>query len=172
MAAALLPDEVHAAISARVETLSPTDGYSSDSANGYGHGANDAWRESDRPLVPELAPKNAAHLSFFVDDRSIEDLETRQDVDDDEPEVASTIVVRFLFELRPNCETRDWKASGRAGVHVLRHLLKEGWDSGFVVRPDRQLMQRSFVGSDAGGTWVRVDLRLRVLYILSLASQP
>jgi hypothetical protein len=157
----MLPEEVRAALTARIAAIP---------VGTYTHDANDAWRECAEPLVPERNPSNAQHLAFFVDDRDLDDTQARQSTPDDEPEVRAPIVVRFLFAVRPHDPKTDWDGAGRAATHVLRELLVEGWSSQLTVNAGAsRLITRTPVGR---GAWLRVEVRVVVRYILSLAQQP
>lgn len=158
-----VPDSVHEALTARIAALTPTDGYSSSTANGYAHDANDAWTASDQALVPEYAPNPATHLAFFVDDRNLESIDGY--TQDHELLVAAPVVVRYLFQVRPYDQVRDWRASSRAATALLAWLTAEGWSGEFNVLPaSGPLLNRTPVG---GGEWLACELRLRVLYSLS-----
>lgn len=158
-----VPDSVHEALTARITALTPTDGYSSSTANGYAHDANDAWTASDQALVPEYAPNPATHLAFFVDDRNLESIDGY--TQDHELLVAAPVVVRYLFQVRPYDQVRDWRASSRAATALLAWLTAEGWSGEFNVLPaSGPLLNRTPVG---GGEWLACELRLRVLYSLS-----
>lgn len=158
-----VPDSVHEALTARIAALTPTDGYSSSTANGYAHDANDAWTASDQALVPEYAPNPATHLAFFVDDRNLESIDGY--TQDHELLVAAPVVVRYLFQVRPYDQVRDWRASSRAATALLAWLTADGWSGEFNVLPaSGPLLNRTPVG---GGEWLACELRLRVLYSLS-----
>lgn len=158
-----VPDSVHEALTARIAALTPTDGYSSSTANGYAHDPNDAWTASDQALVPEYAPNPATHLAFFVDDRNLESIDGY--TQDHELIVAAPVVVRYLFQVRPYDQVRDWRASSRAATALLAWLTADGWSGEFNVLPaSGPLLNRTPVG---GGEWLACELRLRVLYSLS-----
>lgn len=158
-----VPDSVHEALTARIAALTPTDGYSSSTANGYAHDVNDVWTASDQALVPEYAPNPATHLAFFVDDRNLESIDGY--TQDHELLVAAPVVVRFLFQIRPYDQVRDWRASSRAATALLAWLMADGWSGEFNVLPaSGPLLNRTPVG---GGEWLACELRLRVLYSLS-----
>lgn len=159
------PDIVHAAITARITALTPTDGYSSSTASGYAHDANDAWTASDQALVPEYAPNPATHLSFFVDDRNLESLDG--ETEDHEVLVAAPVIIRYLYQIRPYDQVRDWRGSSRAAQALLAWLMVDGWSGEFNVLPaSGPLLNRTPVGD---GEWLACELRLRVLYSLSTA---
>jgi hypothetical protein len=161
---AMLPDEVHQRITDRIAALVPTDGYSSDTAAGYAQSPNDAWRQASEPLVPESSPSTTAHLVFFVDDRSTENSDGSTALD--EILTSSVVTIRFLFQLRPMDQVRDWRASGRAAAHLLAWLLVDGWSEQFnVLVPEGQFLLRTPVG---GGEWLACELRIRIHYALSL----
>jgi hypothetical protein len=173
MSPAYTPDEIRQLLAARILTLVVTDGYSSSSKNGYGHGANDAWREADEPLLPEWEPSVGSHLAFWVDDREL--LDTRQSLSVVEdpanwPEAASPIVVRFLFELRAGtARKRDWDGAARAGVALFRHLLAEGWTDALTVSTTDRPVTRKPLQIE-GDDWLMVEVRVRVRFKLSLAE--
>lgn len=159
---AVLPDDVHAAITNRIAALVPTDGYSTSTANGYAHDANDAWRATDQPLVPELTPNAAAHLAFFVDDRNLDSVDGY--TQDGELLVVAPATIRWLFQIRPYDQIRDWRGSARSGAALLAHLLADGWSGEFNIVPGNgQLMARSVVGD---GEWLSCELQIRVSYAI------
>lgn len=159
----MLPDEVHQIITNRIAALVPTDGYSSDSALGYAHSAQDAWRQVTEPLIPESAPSTLAHLAFFVDDRTFDNTDGM--LATDELLVSNLVTVRWLFQLRPHDMVRDWRASGRAAAHLLAWLRADGWSGEVNIHPEvGQLLLRTPAG---GGEWLACELRLRVYYALS-----
>lgn len=157
----MFPDEVRALLTARIAAMSVLDSYRQTS--------DDAWRESEDPLVPELAPLPGTHLCFFVDDRTVDDTGTAQSTWQDAPQVWSPVVVRFMFGLRPASRKTDWDAAGRAAVHVLRQLLADGWSEDVnVQRPaGSRVVSRSIAEPS---DWVVVEVRVQVHYPLSLSE--
>jgi hypothetical protein len=160
------PQTVRQAITARIAALSPSDGYSS-GAVGYAQASTDAWRESEDPLFPEWEPSLRAHLSFFVDDRDLVDTLQTAGTLDDEPVTVAPVVVRFNFRIRGGRKTEDWDAAAEAGRCLLGHLLADGWGPAFVVSRDPRPLTRIPVRGDE---FALVEVRVRVLYTLSLAA--
>lgn len=158
---AIDPYEVRQAITARAEALVVSDLYRRDTADG--------WRESSVPLVPEIEPEQLAHLGLWVDDRNQDTagLPSGYTADFvDGAYLSAPITVRFCFQLQPHARKEGWDAAGKAGTHLLRHLL--AWDNSEVnLIPDTNLIARGFLQS--APDWVAVELRLRALYTLSLA---
>jgi hypothetical protein len=163
--AALLPYEVRQAITARILALTPTNGYGA-GASGYAQTANDAWREAADPLFPEWEPQTRQHLSFFVDDRDLEDTIGARG-HDDHPVMGAPLVVRFLASWRPMSRKVDWDAAGKAGAHLYRHLLADGWTQDFEV----QRTTRPITRIPAEDGVIVVEVRVRALYQFSLADQ-
>ena len=154
----MLPDEIHTAVCNRIAALTPLDGYTTATASGYSHSANDAWRLSDQPLVPEFAPSTQAHLIFFLDDRAFENFGSMTETD--ALLLNSLCTVRFLFEMRPYDQVRDWRAAGVAGMHLLSWLSVDGWSEQLNIYPaDGQVLLRTPVGN---GEWLACELRIRL----------
>lgn len=157
----VLPGDVRDAITDRIEAMTPLAGYS--------WGSDDAWSESEVALVPEWQADTQAHLSFFVDDREAEvDTTTRQLVaPDDTMMVVSPMVIRFLFQIRPDQRKTDWDASARAAVHVLREVCRDEYDIDLICIPDRRVMSRIPLGV---AEFLAVEVRIIARYPLNLAD--
>jgi hypothetical protein len=165
------PSDVRRAITERLEAL-PVEGksYVSTADN-----IVEAWRESREPLIPEREPSALAHLVFFVDDRDTVIGGPGSSVgrpSGSTPfggvQTESPIVVRFLAKMRAKDRIGSWDAAGDAGLDAVRWLIQEdgaSWPPGFILLPTARLMSRAPVGPQE---WLRVDLRLAVLYPLSL----
>jgi hypothetical protein len=146
------PWEVSAAITARIEALVPDASYRQD--------ADDAWRQCEQPLIPELAPEHLAHLSFWVDDRDGSTIPSRQNADE-MIEMRPRVVVRFLARLRPNSRNDDWTRGQRALVYLLRHLNTAAWQTGdLTILLDEPIYSMRVVGND----YIACELRLRACY--------
>lgn len=138
----------------------------------YRQTANDAYSEAIDPLLPEYDPSSTVHLSFFVDDRDIENSEnSRSRVDYRElPLVQAPVTIRFLYHVRPMSRKIDWDGSSSAATHVLRELLSEPWDGiDLILRPERRMISRIPLSNDVG-EFVSVEVRLIALYPLNLAT--
>lgn len=165
----LLPSQVRQAVTTRILALQPTDGYTA-GRTGYAHAAGDAWRAAEEPLFPEWEPTTRAHLGFFVDDRELIDTARSRSTVEDEPIVDAPLVVRFNYRIRGiGKRIADWDAAGAAGVHVLRHLLAEGWALlPFSIYRDTRPLTRIPVQGDE---FALVEVRVRALFPLSLGEQ-
>lgn len=148
------PWEVAAAIVDRIEALTPS---------GYTQDADDAWRQSETPLIPELMPEQIAHLAFWVDDRDGTAIASRQN-SDEAIEMRPRLVVRFLARLRPNSRNGDWILGQKALLALLRWL--NGWQPAeFDILLDDPLYSMRVVGND----YLACELRLRAVYQTSAA---
>lgn len=160
-----LPSELRQALTERIEALVPSSAYRQQSY--------DAWREAESPIVPELQPAPAAHLAFFVDDRNLDDTGRERASVDDGLLAEAPIDVRFWYRVRPVIELAksDWDGAATAAVHLLRHLLAEGWQDIAVIRPDPSVIRRLPVGTAEGSDpFLLVTVRVRALYELTLAE--
>ena len=171
----LRPHEVRQAITTRISEMSVASGYAR-----AGAAQVEQFREASEPMVMGMEPATRAHLAFFVDDRAMDAVhEPRGRVNDTtgtDMRVSSPMVVRFMFQIRPQLATKipDWDAAGLAAVDVLRALLTEGWpdaetddDDDFVIRQGARPISRN---PDVDG-WLVVEIQIVVNYTLSLASQ-
>ena len=138
----MTPAEARQLVTTRITTLSP--------GAGYAQGAT-AWVESVVPLVPEFDPEPKAHLSFFVDDRDLSLMPSRQGTNG-ELLVIATHRVRFLFRLRPNSRVADWDSASDAARALWRHLLTEAaaWTGALNLSPvEGGFVTRAIVGDAA-----------------------
>ncbi len=158
--AAILPDEVRQTITTRIAAITPWSSY---------RRGTEVFAEASEPLVPEWEPATRAHLAFFVDDRDLEAIEVHGN-DENGMLSEAPITVRILYQIRPALTTKitDWDDAGRCGSHVLGELLAEWPAMAEPIRPERRVLSRRPVGA---GDWILVELRLRVVYTLSLALQ-
>lgn len=164
---AALPHEIRQAVTDRIEALTP--------ASAYRHTTADAWREAESPLVPEWEPAAIAHLSFFVDDRDLDNIETHRGRVEDAvewPMVRAPFTVRFLYAVRPVVahQLTDWDNASKAAVALIRHVLAEGWQDLAVITLGARPIARLPAGGD-GDPYLRVEVQFRALYELSLALQ-
>ena len=134
----------------------------------YQRDTADAWRQVEFPLVPEVEPAQMAHLGFWIDDRDQVQSGTPAGLNssfDDGAYLDTPLTFRALFELQPHAAAADWDRAGRAGIHMLRHLLRLEHSEINLV-PDSAPMSRGFINQPG---WVAVELRVRAQYLLSLA---
>jgi len=164
---AYLPSAVAETIRSRVESLAPR--------ASYAQGAT-AWERSSYMLVPEYEPDTAAHLRFFVDDRSIVQGGTPQLPTDGcaGVTVRAPVSVSWLMRLRPLGDglrasdvdaVTDWDAAGVSACHLAGHLLASGWHDFDLVALAPGFLDRRPV---LGGEWLQVELRLSVAYTLDI----
>lgn len=175
------PDLVRQAITARISALvvdatcltSGPLGVAS-TVTGYAQSTTDTWQEAEEPLVPELEPSTRAHLSFFVDDRDVDDTMRSRSTHGDEPLVRAPLIVRFLYRVRPMSNRKpDWDRASRAGRALLAHLLHDhAWTVDLVLqRPNSgQLIRRVPIAGDGDGNFLAVEVRVDAIYQLSLAA--
>ena len=141
--------DVTAAIVARIEALIPS---------GYTQDADDAWRQTETPLIPEFMPEHLAHLAFWLDDRDGGTIHSRQNADD-AIEMRPRLVVRFLARLRPNSRNADWGLGQTAMMALLREL--NNWQPAeFDILLDDAIYTSRVVGND----YLACELRLRAVY--------
>lgn len=143
------PWDVRAAIVARIEALTPS-GYSQDN--------DDAWRESETPLIPEFMPEHLAHLAFWLDDRDGTTVPSREN-SAEAIELRPRLTVRFLARLRPNSRNDDWVLAQRAQMALIRQL--NNWQPAeFDILLDDAIYTSRVVGND----YLACELRLRAVY--------
>lgn len=148
----MTPGETRQAITARIAAL-PVD-------PSYQQSATDAWRESAVPLVPERDPEPAAQLTFFVDNRRISLLQTRQNASQDLL-INAPVVIRFLYRMRPSDRVGDWDRADAARVALWKWLLN-GWEEDLELNinpsePDMSTFQ-------VIGDWIAVSLTIVCSY--------
>jgi len=126
----------------------------------YRQSPTDAWTESKVPLVPELTPEPAAHLSFFVDNRRIGLLQTRQNASQDLL-INSPITIRFLYRMRASNRVGDWDGADAARVSLWKWLL-DGWEEtyGLNINPS----EPDFSTFPVIGDWIAVSLIIVCTY--------
>jgi len=147
----MTPAEVRLALTARIVALTP----SSD----YYQAATDAWNESKAPLIPELTPEVQANLAFFVDDREMRLVSTRQGGTD--YRVDAPVVVRFLYRLRSTDAVNDWDRAGKAALALLDWLADYQADA-FDLYFNEATLTRQVLGTDK----LALSLRFNVIYFL------
>lgn len=120
----------------------------------YRQSDSDAWTESKVPLVPELTPEPAAHLSFFVDNRRISLLQTRENAAQDLL-VNQPVTIRFLYRMRSSNRVGDWDSADAARVALWKWLL-DGWEEtyGLNINPS----EPDFSTFQVIGDWIAVSL--------------
>jgi hypothetical protein len=122
----MTPYEVRQAITTRIAAL-PV-------AAGYQQSATDAWTEAKVPLIPELTPEPAAHLSFFVDNRNLSLTRSRAN-SSELLYVQSTWTIRFLSRMRAADRVGDWDKANAATVALWKWLLASGWTTEIGITP-------------------------------------
>lgn len=100
----------------------------------YQQSATDAWTQGKVPLIPELTPEPAAHLSFFVDNRNLSLSGSRANTAE-QLYVRSTWTIRFLSRMRPADRVGDWDKANAAAVALWKWLLAEGWTTEIGITP-------------------------------------
>lgn len=100
----------------------------------YQQSTTDAWTEGKVPLIPELTPEPAAHLSFFVDDRNLSLSRSRAN-SAELLYVRSTWTVRFLSRMRAADRVGDWDKANAAAVALWKWLLASGWTTEIGITP-------------------------------------
>jgi hypothetical protein len=148
----MTPAEARQTITARIAALAVDPAYQQSST--------DAWTESKVPLVPELTPEPAAHLSFFVDNRRISLLQTRQNASQDLL-INAPITIRFLYRMRASNRVGDWDGADVARVALWKWLLN-GWEEAYGLNinpsePDLSTFQ-------VIGDWIAVSLTIVCTY--------
>lgn len=131
------PSDVRALVNARVAALTPS--------SSYYHQATDQWAESSIPLIPELDPGPIEHLRFFVDDRTVNQRESRNSSGDN-TFVDTTLAVRFCYRMRPHDRVTDWDGASKAAMALRRQLLADDWSGDVTIRPDPQVLTRQVYG--------------------------
>lgn len=122
----MTPYEARQAVTTRVAALAV------DST--YQQSATDAWTEGKVPLIPELTPEPAAHLSFFVDNRNVALTRSRSNAAE-LLYVRSTWTIRFLSRMRAADRVGDWDKANAAAVALWRWLLASGWTTEIGITP-------------------------------------
>lgn len=169
------PRDVRRGIRDRILGLVVSDGYTTDTSEGYGHSARDAWSEAEYPLLPQYEADSLAHLSFAVlDEEQIEGVGSVNLDVDREPLGRQLVRVRYLFETRPARWWDDWDAAADAGRAIAEALLDDdlglsAWDA--TVSLDRTWLRRLPLGAGQdGGRWLLCEVRLLILYPIALGS--
>jgi hypothetical protein len=146
------PAEARQTITARIVALTVDPGYQQSNT--------DAWTESKVPLVPELTPEPAAHLSFFVDNRRISLLQTRQNASQDLL-INAPVTIRFLYRMRASNRVGDWDGADAARVALWKWLLN-GWEEtyGLNINPSEPDLSTFQVIGD----WIAVSLTIVCTY--------
>jgi hypothetical protein len=142
---------VRLALTARIVALTP--------ASSYRQAAADAWTESKAPLIPELTPETQANLAFFVDDRELRLISTRQAGADFR--VDAPVTVRFLYRMRSTDAVNDWDRAGKAGEALLSWLASYQ-DADFDLHFNEATLTRQVLGTDK----LALSLRFNVIYYL------
>lgn len=148
----MTPAEARQTITARIAALTVDPGYQQSNT--------DAWTESKVPLVPELTPEPAAHLSFFVDNRRISLLQTRQNASQDLL-INAPVTIRFLYRMRASNRVGDWDGADAARVALWKWLLN-GWEEtyGLNINPSEPDLSTFQVIGD----WIAVSLTIVCTY--------
>lgn len=148
----MTPAEARQAITAHISVLAV------DAA--YQQSGTDAWKEALVPLVPERDPEPLAHLSFFVDNRRIALLQTRENAAQDML-INSTITIRFLYRMRAANRVGDWDGADAARVALWKWLLN-GWEEefGLNINPAEPELSTFQVLGD----WIAVSLAITCTY--------
>lgn len=148
----MTPAEARQTITARIVALTVDPGYQQSNT--------DAWTESKVPLVPELTPEPAAHLSFFVDNRRISLLQTRQNASQDLL-INAPVTIRFLYRMRASNRVGDWDGADAARVALWKWLLN-GWEEtyGLNINPSEPDLSTFQVIGD----WIAVSLTIVCTY--------
>lgn len=122
----MTPYAVRQAVTTRIAALAVDASYS--------QSATDAWTQGAVPLIPELTPEPAAHLSFFVDNRSLNLTRSRSNAYE-LLYVQSTWTIRFLSRMRPADRVGDWDKANAAAVALWKWLLVSGWTTEIGITP-------------------------------------
>ena len=145
--------EVRQALTARIVALAP--------ASTYYQSISDTWTESKAPLIPELTPEIQANLAFFVDDRDLRLVATRQGGTD--YRVDAPVVVRFLYRMRSTDAVNDWDRAGKAAEALLSWLAAYQ-HTDFDLYFQEATLTRQVLGTDK----LAISLRFNVIYFLTL----
>lgn len=145
--------EVRQALTARIVALTP--------ASTYYQSISDAWTEAKAPLIPELTPETQANLAFFVDDRDLRLVATRQGGTD--YRVDAPVVVRFLYRMRSTDAVNDWDRAGKAAEALLSWLAAYQ-NTYFDLYFQEATLTRQVLGTDK----LAISLRFNVIYFLTL----
>ncbi len=119
--ATVAPWEIRALLTAEIAGLTASTDYDKSDPTLAPPLAGVAWREAERPLIPERDPA-PADLAFFVDDRALSNPDLVAEGEEGLIYCQAPVVVRFTYQTRPGVEIADWDRSFQAAWHLCSAL--------------------------------------------------